>query len=99
MYIIGTKPLVEILICLAPIFNPFGLFIIFTAFITLSKLSSGSPIPINTILEILMFSSCSTAKICSTISPLVKLLTNLIPVEAQNLQPILHPICEDTQML
>ena len=46
-----------------------------------------------------MFSSCSTAKICSTISPLVKLLTNLIPVEAQNLQPILHPICEDTQML
>ena len=33
---ISTKPDVEILICLAPIFNPLGSFIIFIAFITFS---------------------------------------------------------------
>ena len=52
---------------------------------------------INTIFEMLSFISCSTAMICSTISPDVKFLINGIPVDAQNLHPILHPICEDTQ--
>ena len=59
-------------------------------------ISNGSPIPINTILDIFVFSSCSIAIICSTISPAVKFLTKGIPVEAQNLHPILQPICDDT---
>ena len=46
----------------------------------------------NTTLDIFTPVSCSTARICSTISPLVKFLIKLIPVDAQNLQPILHPI-------
>ena len=62
------------------------------AFKTLSKLSNGSPIPIKTMLDILIFASRSTARICSTISPEVKFLSNLIPVDAQNLHPILQPI-------
>src|SRR5699024_12633074 len=57
-----------------------------------TRRSSDLPIPINTIFDILIFSSCSTAINCSTISPLLKFLIKLIPVDAQNLHPILHPI-------
>ena len=42
--------------------------------------------------DILIPVSFSIASNCSTISPEVKFLEKGIPVEAQNLHPILHPI-------
>lgn len=62
-------------------------------FITAGKLSKGSPIPIYT-----MFVSRSLSSTDSTwliISPALRLPLNPMPPVAQNLQPILHPACED----
>ena len=47
----GTMPQVDRLICRMPMFSPLGLLTSAKNFSTLSLLSSGSPIPISTMLE------------------------------------------------
>src|SRR5699024_6962021 len=66
---------------------------------TLSKLSSGSPLPINTMLVTYLSPppSAFTASTCPSISPDDRLRINPSRVLAQNLQPKRHPTCVDTQ--
>ena len=58
---------------------------------TLSKLSSGSPMPIKTKLAIFSPVSSSAAYTSSSISDGVRFRTQPARVEAQKLQPIRHP--------
>ena len=100
--IIGEMPLVEIVCRFGEMESPSMSLIILIAFVTHSKLSSGSPIPIYTIFTRFwggMSLSLLIATICSTISPVVRLRLNPPSAVLQNLHPILHPICELTQML
>jgi len=74
-------------------FNPFSSLINSRNFVTFSKLSRGSPLPIKTMLETFSPMFFSISYICSNNSEGLKFLSSPLRVEAQNLQPIRHPDC------
>ena len=72
------------------------------AFARLSRLSSGSPIPIYTIFIFLLclwLLSCLRVTTCATISPAVKSRVNPPLAVRQNEQPTLQPTCVETQIV
>ena len=64
---------------------------------TSSALSSGSPMPMNTILWKRHPSLSRAVSTCAIISPAPRDLTSPWPPVSQNAQPIRQPTCEETQ--
>ncbi len=94
--IMGTRPQVERLMLRMPMFTPCGQEMIDRKSITLSKLSSGSPMPISTMCETRSPVSAMTAYISPAISPAVRFRTRPPCVEAQKRHPMRQPTCVDT---
>ena len=83
--------------CRIPMFSPSGWFTSSRNRSTLSRLSSGSPMPIKTILEMGSPESFWAKITWSRISDGVKSLTLPAIVDAQKAHPIRQPTCEETQ--
>ena len=88
MSICSVRPQVDREICRIPMFSPSGWFTRVRNFITVSKLSSGSPIPMSTMLEMVN----ST---WSIISAGVRFRTFPARVEAQKAQPMRQPTWQE----
>ena len=82
----GTTPAVETVTRRGAIAKPFGCKSVFTASTTFARLSSGSPMPMNTMLVMRRLSGSSAAMrtTCSTISATVRFRTSPILPVAQN---------------
>ena len=93
----GTTPQVESEIWRIPMFSPSGWFTSCRKRSTFTRLSSGSPMPMRTMLEMSFPESSWVKSTWSSISEGVKSLTLPAMVEAQNLQPIRQPTCEEMQ--
>ena len=79
--------------CLMPMSIPCGQLTSCRNFTTLSKLSSGSPMPISTMFDIFSPESFSENMTSSSISPGSRLRTSPPMVEAQKAQPWRQPTC------
>ena len=82
-------------ICRIPMFSPSGWFTRVRNFITVSKLSSGSPIPMSTMLEMGAPLSSWVNSTWSIISAGVRFRTFPARVEAQKAQPMRQPTWQE----
>ena len=85
--------------CRIPMFMPSGWFTSLRNFMTLSKLSSGSPIPMSTMCPIFKPDSFSENMTSSSISPASRFLTSPPIVDAQKAQPWRQPTCVEMHTL
>ena len=95
LFISGTKPQLDTVTFLWLMFSPFSSVSISMNLTRLSKLSSGSPVPITTTFDTRSPVIFWMLYICDSISDAVRFLTSPPMVDAQNLQPIRQPTWDD----